>query len=318
MQNADFSFFRSRNRGSFHRHLSRYSLYPRQKKARDITTIGAILHFLFFIRPFLKHQEYHHQSKRCNFAFNKLLLPLKMKKYYFLFLILFAASCQITETIYLHEDGTGTIETESLRDEHSYMQLAGENYSKEEKFEDTTYVFNDFITKYSETFSKLPASEQAIFQKFKTVKVHIKNSSYEKEFRTTINQNFDKISAVPDLYKTQEYADDLEHNYALSAEEHYYKVSYTFDGSLFKRIVKITDTLELKKQQDKIATLKTKVSNFKINQPYVLKYHFPRKIKSVSNANATISEDKKALVLQFLISDCLENPETTNLEVVLE
>ena len=75
-----------------------------------------------------------------------------MKKYYFLFLILFAASCQITETIYLNGDGTGTIETESLRDEHSYMQLAGENYSKEEKFEDTTYVFNDFITKYSETF----------------------------------------------------------------------------------------------------------------------------------------------------------------------
>ncbi len=114
-----------------------------------------------------------------------------MKKYYFVFLILFAASCQITETIYLHEDGTGTIETESLRDEHSYMQLAGENYSKEEKFEDTTYVFNDFITKYSETFSKLPTSEQAIFQKFKTVKftsriVLTKKNSEQQSIKTSI------------------------------------------------------------------------------------------------------------------------------------
>ncbi len=243
---------------------------------------------------------------------------MKNKIYAFILLVIGTTSCQITETIHLNQDGTGKIETESLRDEHSYMQLAGENYTKEEKFEDTTYVFKDFIAKYSETFLKLPAFEKAIFQKYATVNVHIKKSSYEKEFRTKINQNFDKIEEVPDLYKTQEYADDLEHNYALTAEEHYYKVSYSFDGNLFKRTVKITDEVELKKQQDKISELKTRVSNFKINQPYVLKYHFPRKIKSVSNANAKISEDKKSLELQFLITDCLVNPESTNLEVVLQ
>lgn len=227
-------------------------------------------------------------------------------------------SCQITETIHLNQDGSGKIEIESLRDERSYMQLAGENYSKEEKFVDTTYVFNEFITKYSETFSKLTPSEKAVFQKFEKVNVHIKNSSFEKEFRTTITQSFNKISAVPDLNKTQEYADDLEHNYALSAEEHYYNVSYSFEKNIFKRIVKITDPLELKKQQDRISGLKTQLANYKPNQPYVLKYHFPRKIKSVSNANAKISEDKKNLELEFLISDCLQNPETTNLEVILE
>jgi hypothetical protein len=243
---------------------------------------------------------------------------LKNKIYAFLLLGLLVTSCQITETIYLNQDGTGKIETESLRDEHSYMQLAGENYAKEEVFRDTTYIFKDFITKYSETFSRLPASEKAIFQKFATVKVHIKKSSYEKEFRTKISQNFNTIEEVADLYKTQEYADDLEHNYALTAEEHYYSISYSFDGSLFKRTVIITDEVELKKQQDKISDLKTRVSNFKINQPYVLKYHFPRKIKSVSNVNAKISEDKKSLELQFLITDCLVNPESTNLEVILE
>jgi hypothetical protein len=242
---------------------------------------------------------------------------LKNKIYVFLLLVIGTTSCQITETIHLNQDGTGKIETESLRDEHSYMQLAGENYAKEEKFEDTTYVFKDFITKYSETFLKLPASEKAIFQKYATVNVHIKKSSYEKEFRTTISQNFNTIEEVADLYKTQEYADDLVHNYALTAEEHYYSISYSFDGSLFKRTVKITDEVELKKQQDKISELKTRAVNFKINQPYVLKYHFPRKIKSVSNANAKISEDKKSLELQFLITDCLVNPESTNLEVIL-
>ncbi|WP_244199284.1 hypothetical protein [Flavobacterium psychrolimnae] len=243
---------------------------------------------------------------------------MKNKIYTFLLLGLLATSCQVTETIHLNEDGTGKIEINELRDEHSFMQLMGENYSKEEVFRDTTYVFKDFITKHSETFSRLPASEKAIFQKFATVKVHIKKSSFEKEFRTTISQNFNKIEEVADLYKTEEYADDIENNYALVAEEHYYSVNYAFNGSVFKRIVKITDSVELKKQQDKIEGYKTQVSKFKITQPYVLKYHFPRKIKAVSNPKAKISEDKKSLELQFLIADCLVNPESTNLEVVLE
>ncbi|MFE3847893.1 hypothetical protein ACFX5D_07955 [Flavobacterium sp. LB3P45] len=86
-----------------------------------------------------------------------------MKKYTLLLLVLFLTSCQITETIYLNQDGTGKIETESLRDEHSYMQLAEENYSKEDVFRDSTYVFKDVLTKHSETFSRLPAFEKAIF-----------------------------------------------------------------------------------------------------------------------------------------------------------
>ena len=228
------------------------------------------------------------------------------------------ASCQVTETIHIKEDGSGNIEIIKLRDEQSYMQLAGENYSKEEKFVDTTYVFKDFITKYSETFSKLTPEEKAVFQKFENANVHIKQSSYEKEYRTTISQNFKTIEEVPDLYKTGEYASDIEHNYALSAEEHYYNISYTFDESHFKRIVKITDTVELQKQQERIVKAKTQLAKIKIIETYTLKYHFPRKIKSVSNSNAKISEDKKSLKLQFLLSDCLQNPEITNLEVVLE
>jgi hypothetical protein len=243
---------------------------------------------------------------------------IPMKKYIALFLLVFLSSCQVTETIHLNQDGTGKIEISKLREEQSYMQLMGEEYSKEEIFRDTTYIFQDLIAKHSETFSRLPAFEKAIFQKFNTVKVHNKKSSFEKEFRTTITQNFTTIAEVADLYKTEEYADDIENNYALVAEEHYYSVSFTFDGSTFKRIVKITDAVELKKQQEEIERLKIRFSKFKVVQNFILKYHFPRKIKSVSNANAKISDDKKSLELQFLITDCLVNPESTNLEVVLE
>jgi hypothetical protein len=241
-----------------------------------------------------------------------------MKRYFFLALIFLTISCQVTETLQLNPDGSGTIEVVNLRDEHSYMQIAKENYSKEDIFKDTTYVFGDYIKKHQETFSRTPIADQKVFLTYSDVKVHRKASSYDKEFRATYTQNFHKVSDIVDLSKTDHYLDDIKKNYALSAEEHYYKVCYDYTGNRFNRIVTIIDTLEQKKEFDKIESLKAEYKGYKLVQNYILNYHFPRKIQSVSNSLAKISNDHKSLSLQFPLSDCLQNPLSTNLEVILE
>jgi hypothetical protein len=241
-----------------------------------------------------------------------------MKKYFLLLVLVFAASCQVTETLHLNSDGSGTIEVVFLRDENSYMQLAKEEYSKEDIFKDTTYVFTDYFKKYAETFARTPKEDQNVYLKYADVKIHIKKSSYEKEFRTTVSQNFNKAADIIDLYKAEDYADNIKKNYALTAEEHYYKVHYTFENNHFNRIVNITDSIQLKKEFDQIEKIKTHYKGYKLVQSYVLNYHFPRKIQSVSNSLAKISDDRKSLLLQFLLTDCKQNPEITNLEVVLE
>jgi hypothetical protein len=243
---------------------------------------------------------------------------LKSRIFFFLIIANLATSCQVTETIHFNADGSGTIEVLNLRNENSYMQLVNEEYSKEDFFKDTTYVFSDYFKKYEETFSRTPKDDQNVYLKYSEVKVHIKKSSYEKEFRTTISQNFNKATDIVDLYKAEEYADDIRKNYALSAEEHYYKVSYDFVGNRFNRTVKITDSIQLKKQFDQIEKYKTHYKGNKLVQTYELNYHFPRKIQSVSNPKAQISDDRKSLSLQFLITDCLQNPQITNIEVILE
>lgn len=235
----------------------------------------------------------------------------------FLFLILLT-SCQVTETININPDGSGSIEVVELRDENSYMQLAEESYSREEAFQDTTYVFKEYITKYNETFLKYTPAEQQVFQKYANVKAHLKKSSFEKEFRTTFSQHFNKVSDIPDLYKTEDYASDIQHNYALTAENHYYKIEYTFDGNVFKRSVAIINIAELEKAKHESEKFLERYGTSNLMQTYTLKYHFPRKIKSVSNEKTFISSDKKSLTLEFKLSDCLQNPEMTNLEVVLE
>lgn len=241
-----------------------------------------------------------------------------MKRYFFLLSILLNVSCQVTETLHLNADGSGIVEVVNLRDEYSYMQIAKENYSKEDVYRDTTYVFGDYIKKHHETFSRTPVADQKVFLRYSEVKIHKKASSYDKEFRATYTQNFHKVSDIVDLSKTDHYLDDIKKNYALSAEEHYYNVCYDYTGNRFNRIVTIIDTLEQKKEFDKIEGLKTEYKGYKLVQNYVLNYHFPRKIQSVSNSLAKISDDHKSLILQFPLSDCLQNPLSTNLEVVLE
>ena len=235
-----------------------------------------------------------------------------------LFLLSLVTSCEVTETLRINPDSTGTMEYDSHRNENSYMQIAKEEYSKETIFQDTTYVFDEYINKYNANFIKYTPKEQELFSRFKNVKVHMIKSAFDKEYRTTISQDFKKVEDIADLTKTQDYVDDIRHNYALTAEEHYYNIRYTLNGHQFNRIVTITDEAIFKTEKEKMDSYKPKLVNFNLVQTYVMKYHFPRKIKSVSNHNAIISPDKKSLELKFSIVDFLQNPTSTNLEVVFE
>ncbi|WP_091492872.1 hypothetical protein [Flavobacterium phragmitis] len=241
-----------------------------------------------------------------------------MKYLLIVLLLILASSCQITETITINSDGSGDIEIVQQREENSYMQLAGEEYSKENVFQDTTYVFKEYIEKYRENFIKYLPEEQKLFQKYADVKVHVKRSSYEKEFRNIFSLHFNKVSEIPDLFKTEDYASDIQHNYALTAENHYFRIEYDFDGTIFKRSVSIINKDELEKAKEQSENFEKKYGSSKLVQSYLLKYHFPKKIKSISNSKAIINSDEKSLTLEFKLSDCLRNPEMTNLKVVLE
>ena len=239
--------------------------------------------------------------------------------HHFIFvLLLLTTSCQVTETIHFNENGSGTIAVEMLRIEQSYQQLAGEEYNKGEVFVDTTYVFDDYISKHSETFSKLTPEDKAVFNAYKGVKVHTKKNSFEKEFRTTFTQNFLQANQIADLYKTQEYVSDIVHNYALSAEEHYYKVAFKLSSNEFKRMVTIIDEEHLKREQATINNYKKQLGDKKMHQRITLSYHFTKKIKSVSIPNAKISADKKSVEISFGLLESLFDPTSTSVVIVFE
>ena len=230
-------------------------------------------------------------------------------------LLLLISSCQITETIKINPDGSGTMEVLQLRDENSYMQL-GRPLSGSEKFTDTLFVFQDYITKYGTTFVKFNKEDQALFQSHANVKMHVKLDPIQMENFNVISSDFKKIEELPNVYESLSLANSLKENYPVSKE--FFKIKYTFDGFTFKRNLVIVDQAEFDRNKKMLEERKKTYAKYKLVQSYTLKYHFPGKIKSVSNEKAILSPDKKSLTLEFQLSDCLQNPEITDLEVVLE
>lgn len=237
-------------------------------------------------------------------------------KYIFAFLILLSfSSCQITETINLNSDGSGNIEYYNLRDENSFAQL-GRQDLRYEKFRDTIFTFQDYITKYQDTFVRFNKADQALFTEHANVKMHIKTDPVQMENFNKVSLDFKKIDAIPDIYESLGLANSLKENYPIHRKS--YQIKCTFDGTVFKRVFTITDPEKFEKDKKEMEEREKIYSKYKIVQSYTLKYFFPKKIKSVSNEKAILSSDRKSLILEVQLSDCLKNPEITNLEVILE
>jgi hypothetical protein len=244
-----------------------------------------------------------------------------MNKIFLLLLLQFAISCQVTETLHLNKDGSGTITIDQMRDIHFMEKMSAmknQASTNTETFIDSTYVFWDYIKKYESNFIKYSPADQKVFKKFANATVRKVENAYNKEYRITISQQFITAKEIADLSKIQEYADDIKNNYSLAAEEHYYKVDYLFESLVFKRIVKISNQDFLKAEIEKIDGYKKQLQKYNPIETFVLKYSFENVIKSVSNPAAVVGVDKKSMVLEFKLSDCLQNPEITNLEIVFE
>ena len=233
-----------------------------------------------------------------------------------LVILFLATGCHLKEEVYIKQDGSGSVVAESFRDESVYMEYLGDGYFQEQEFVDTTYVVKDVIAKEQEIFDRFLDEHQDLLRKYGEVKVHIKKDSYAKEYRTTISTPFKNINDVEDLSRVTDYVDDLQNNYAINPSRKRTHFAYSFDGTTFRRIFKVLNQERYDEYKETIEFYK-KVLHIG-NCSYTANYHFPRKIKSVSNPAAILSEDKKSMVLKLPMLDCFEKPELAYLEVVLE
>lgn len=252
-----------------------------------------------------------------------------MKLYKLLsFSLLLAAltSCTFTENIYVNDNGTGKFSVDM--DGSSLMAMAGDQIGNQmgadtNKNIDSTFTFKQLLEEKKDSIAKLSAEEQKELKKLENFVVNTKMNAEKKEFLMTLSTDFKNVNELQDILQTLSTLQKLEKGTIPGAATPFgdgfgnnnSKLSYTYNGKKFTRRA-VIDTQKLVEKAKDTAPDMSKMIFASSN--YILKYHFPKKIKKVSNPNALFSEDRKTITIQYPFTDYMENPDKLNFDVEFE
>ena len=239
-----------------------------------------------------------------------------------LLLLVVLTSCQFSENIYINDDGSGKMEFSF--DGTQLMQMAGDKMTdKQEKAIDSTFSFKELFQTMRDSISKLSAEDQQKIKRLEPFSMHMVMNPEKSEMKFDMFTDFKKVSELQDMFKAMKSFGDLKGNQQANTKNNPFstfggdgstELDYNYDGQIFKRTAKIIDKEAHKQVTDSLVQMGMMFGS----STYKLNYHFPKRIKSVSNAAALVSDDRKSVTVEYGFMDYIINPETLNLEVVLE
>lgn len=247
---------------------------------------------------------------------------MKMRLFVMAILVsLLFTSCQITENVYLEEDGSGKIAFDV--DASGLMEIVGGQLGEAgNKNVDSTFTFKQLFHEKKDSISKLPQAEQDRLKKLENMSVNMKMNPVAQEFKLSLFSNFKKADELQDMMEALKSMKDFEKKAEESANSFEdmmqtngnVSLKYAYDGKTFKRMVKIIDPKLQEQRRDTTGIMKMMFAS----SQYTIKYHFPRKVKSVSDPKALFSEDRKTVTIPYALSDYIAKPEVISFEVVLD
>lgn len=234
-------------------------------------------------------------------------------------------SCQFSETIHFNEDGSGNMEFSF--DASEMMQMSGDKLTEGEgnKDIDSTFTFKEIFDEKRDSISKLSPEEQKQLKALEPFSVHMLVNEKDQKLKFDISNEFKSANELQDMFIALNAISHLKgkgsgnmngsnNPFSSMGSNDNSDLSYSFKNGVFKRIVKVIDKEKQKQVVDSLGQAAMMFANSK----YKLKYHFPRRVKSVSNENALFSADGKTVILEYGFIDYITDPESMNLEIVLE
>lgn len=241
----------------------------------------------------------------------------------FSFLLATLTSCTFTENIYINDNGTGKFSVDM--DGSSMMAMAGDQLGEQmgadaKKNIDSTFTFKQLIEEKKDSISKLSPEAQKEIKKLENFVFNIKMNGEQKQFLMNIATDFKNVNELQDILQTMSMLQKLEggaspSNPFAGLGDNKSKLNYTYDGKKFTRKAVIDQQKMAEKAKDTAADMSKMIF---ASSHYVVKYHFPKKIKKVSNPNALFSEDRKTITIQYPFTDYMENPDKLNFDVEFE
>lgn len=231
-------------------------------------------------------------------------------------LSLVLSGCAFSENIYLEEDGSGRMSFQM--DGSQLMNMGGEDMNPEEAI-DSVISFRKLFEEKKDSISQLPPEEQARLKKLENFSMRMLIDPTEKNMLFDLFTDFGSINELQDAFKAMSTAGGLDpqtsSNPVLSmGQSGATEVNYTYKNNLFTRNARIVDAELHRQMMDSVSEVQMMFES----STYKLQYHFPKKIKSVSNKEALFSDDRKSFTLEVNFMEYMEHPEMLNLEVELQ
>ena len=229
-------------------------------------------------------------------------------------------SCTFTEHVYINEDGSGKYFFDM--DGSSLMAMMPKDSLGKDKAIDSTFSFKQIFEEKKDSIAKLSPEEQARLKKMENFTMQMKMNADKKQFLFSIGTPFksvtdlqDVMNDMQDLQKMNKSKQDKSLGGMMDPSlfsGNGTKINYLYDGKKFSRKAIVDKAMLKKLDNDSLAQYKMIFEASK----YVVQYHFPKAIKSVSNKNAVFSKDRKTITIEFKFDAFLKEPEQMNLDVV--
>lgn len=241
----------------------------------------------------------------------------------FSFLLATFTSCTFTENMYINDNGAGKFSVDI--DGSALMEMAGDQLGNQmgadaKKNVDSTFTFKQLIAEKQDSISKLSPEAQKEIKKLENFVFNIKMNGEQKQFLMNISTDFKSVNELQDILQSMSALQKLEGGSAPSTPfaglgDNKSKLSYTYDGKKFTRKAIIDKQKITEKAADSTADMSKMMF---ASSNYIIKYHFPKPVKKVSNPNALFSDDRKTITIQYPFTDYMENPDKLNFDVEFE
>lgn len=233
------------------------------------------------------------------------------------FLSLAVVSCKFSENIYINENGSGKVEF--IFDGSDLMQMAGDEMKQGgEQAVDSTFYINDLLEERKDSIAALSPEEQARLYAMKDISVHMVMNPESGEFTFTMYKDFANVNDLQDMFASMNELKSLGGDNGapggLPVSSGGTQLKYSYTGKKFTRTVKIVNEELFEQKKDSLGEMAMMFGS----STYTLNYHFPKKVKKVSNANAVIGDDKKSVTIEYSFVDFMNDPESLNVEVEFE
>src|SRR5690606_13461621 len=190
------------------------------------------------------------------------------------------------------------------------MKMSGDSTQISEKPIDSIIVFKEFLKEKKDSIAQLSFEEQESLKSLEGFTMHTKIDSENQEMTVDMFTDFKNVEELQNAMAAMSKANSLgkkedeDNPFSSFGNSAATEMEYSFNKGVFKRKA----TLVNKELHQQVLDSIGEAEMMFASSSYVLNYHFPRPIKSVSNENALFSADKKSFRLEISFLEYLKNP----------